>query len=136
MKGVYCLIINVKKETSPKIGALGTMDFKKGRYVYVGSAQNNVGKRVARHFSEKKKIRWHIDYLLANPDVKIEKALCKKADKSQECKIACLLSKLGEPVKSFGCSDCSCYSHLFRLKSLKNFNTLRLKEIKYDMQMA
>ena len=27
----------------------------------------------------------------------------------------------------FGCSDCNCYSHLFRLSSLKNIQKLNLK---------
>ncbi len=129
MKGVYCLIINIKKGINLKIGALGKIKFDKGIYAYVGSAQNNLKKRIARHFSKKKKIRWHIDYLLKNPNTKIEKAVYKKASKQEECKIACILSKFEEPIKNFGCSDCSCNSHLFRLKSLKNLNNLKLKEI-------
>ena len=129
MKGVYCLAINVKKDINLKIGALGKINFKKGIYAYVGSAQNNLEKRLKRHLAKKKKIRWHIDYLLANPNVKIEKALYKKANKKQECKIACLLSKFEEPIKNFGCSDCRCYSHLLRLRLLKNLNKLKLKTI-------
>ncbi len=129
MKGIYCLVINVSKNIEMKIGALGRIKFKKGNYVYVGSAQNNVEKRIARHFSKNKKIRWHIDYLLANPSVKIKKAVYKKAGKEQECKIACFLNKFEEPIKGFGCSDCSCHSHLFRLKSLKNINNLKMREI-------
>jgi len=129
-------MIDVGREISPRIGALGKVKFKKGKYVYVGSAQNSVEKRVARHFSKKKKIRWHIDYLLANQDVKIKKALCKKAGRQQECKIACFFNQLEEAIKDFGCSDCNCYSHLFRLKSLKSLNTLRLKGIRHGMQMA
>ena len=123
------MVINVSKNIEMKIGALGRIKFKKGNYVYVGSAQNNVEKRIARHFSKNKKIRWHIDYLLANPSVKIKKAVYKKAGKEQECKIACFLNKFEEPIKGFGCSDCSCHSHLFRLKSLKNINNLKMREI-------
>ena len=93
------------------------MEFKRGKYVYVGSSQNNVEKRVARHLSKDKKKHWHIDYLLANRNVGIEKALHKKAKKDDECKIACFLDAIGEQVKGFGCSDCNCKSHLFRLKS-------------------
>jgi len=133
MKGIYCLIIDIKKNISPIIGALGKILFKKGKYVYVGSAQNSIEKRVDRHFSKNKKIKWHIDYLLSNPIVKIEKALYKKAGREQECKIACFFNKSEKPIKDFGCSDCSCYSHLFRLKSLKSLNTLQLKGIRYGM---
>jgi len=133
MKGIYCLIINIKKDINPKIGALGNILFIKGKYVYVGSAQNSIEKRVSRHFSKNKKIKWHIDYLLANPNVNLINAVYKKAGKEEECKIACLLNKLENPIKGFGCSDCRCYSHLFKLKSLSNLNKLNLKEfiIKY-----
>jgi Uri superfamily endonuclease len=131
MKGIYCLLINVKKDINPKIGALGKIPFKKGSYVYIGSAQNSIEKRVSRHFSRNKKVRWHIDYLLADSNVNLKKAVYKKANKEQECKTACFFNKFEEPIKGFGCSDCRCYSHLFRLKSLKNLNSLDLKELKW-----
>ena len=37
-KGNYCLIIKMKNDCTIKIGAKGNIDFKKGYYVYVGSA--------------------------------------------------------------------------------------------------
>lgn len=50
MKGSYCLIINIKKDTEIKIGKkLGFINFKKGCYVYVGSAMNCLEYRVKRH---------------------------------------------------------------------------------------
>ena len=129
MKGIYCLLINVKKDIRVSVGALGTIFFKKGRYVYVGSAQNSVEKRVARHFRKKgKKLKWHIDYLLNSRNASIEKAVYKNAGKEQECKLACLLSKFEEPVNGFGCSDCRCLSHLYRLKKL-NLTKLGMKNI-------
>jgi len=130
MKGIYCLLINIKKNISLKIGSLGKINFKKGNYVYVGSAQNGIGQRVSRHLSKDKKIRWHIDYLLNNPDVYISKIFYKKASKKQECKTACFLSNFSESIKDFGCSDCNCNSHLFRLNSLKNINKLNMEEFK------
>ena len=64
MKGSYCLIINVEKDTKIKIGKkLGIINFKKGCYVYVGSAMNSLESRVKRHLSDNKKKHWHIDYL-------------------------------------------------------------------------
>ena len=124
MKRVYCLLLNVKKNINVKVGALGTINFKKGEYAYVGSGQNNVEKRIARHVSENKKLRWHIDYLFANPNAELKNAVYKKGTKEVECKMACLLSLTEEPVKGFGCSDCDCYSHLFRLNLLKGFENL------------
>ena len=122
MKGIYCLVINVKKIIELKIGALGKIKFKKGMYVYVGSAQNNLKKRIQRHLSKNKKLRWHIDYLLKNKNVKIEKTVYKKACKEEECKTAYLFSKFDRLIKNFGSSDCNCHSHLFKLISLKNLN--------------
>jgi len=130
MKGIYCLLINVKKDINPKIGALGKILLKKGNYVYVGSAQNSIEKRVSRHFSQNKKIKWHIDYLLVNSNVDIKKAFYKNADKEQECKTALFLNSREESFEGFGCSDCRCYSHLFKLESLKNLNKLNFKEFK------
>jgi len=43
------------------------------------------------------------------------KVFCKEAEKSEECKIARKLSERGIAVKRFGCSDCGCVSHLFRV---------------------
>ena len=130
MKGIYCLIITVKKDSRIEIGASGTKYFAKGSYVYVGSAQNNIEKRAARHSSKNKRMRWHIDYLLAHPEVTLEKVLYKNTGKDQECTTARLLSECGEPVKRFGSSDCGCVSHLFRVQSLKNIREIGFKVLK------
>ncbi len=123
-KGIYCLVIDVDRDINPKVGALGRIRLKKGVYAYVGSAQNNLQKRIQRHLSKHKKIRWHIDYLLASPNVRIRKAMFRKGGKDLECRTACFLSEVAEPVPCFGCSDCSCSSHLFRLRSLGELRSL------------
>ena len=130
MKGIYCLIINVKENIDLKIGSLGDIEFKKGSYIYVGSAQNGIENRVKRHFAKNKKKHWHIDHLLTDKNVELQKYLYKQAGKKQECKLACsLLSSLEEPINGFGCSDCSCISHLFKIKKL-DINKLNMKEPK------
>ncbi len=132
MKGIYCLIIDVKKDVNLKVGKLGTIKFYSGTYAYVGSAQNNLEKRLERHFSKNKRLHWHIDYLLASSAVYAIKALYKNAKKEEECKIAGLLSLIEGSVKGFGCSDCGCYSHLFRITNLKRVMSKmgNLKEVK------
>ena len=95
------------------MGALGDVYFKEGSYVYVGSAQRNLEKRVQRHFRKEKKLFWHIDYFLSCERAKIEKVFFRQADKLAECEIAQELGRRGEPVAGFGCSDCRCQSHLF-----------------------
>lgn len=116
MKGVYVLVVSVSKDIKVKVGALGSIAFEKGLYAYVGSAQNGLEKRVARHLAKAKKRRWHIDYLLGNEFVSVAKVFCKEAGKAEECRIAGRLGKRGVPVVSFGCSDCGCVSHLFRIR--------------------
>ena len=116
MKGVYVLVISVGKNIKPKIGGLGKIGFKKGLYAYVGSAQNNLEKRISRHLKKRKKKFWHIDYLTANKVVTIKKVYYKKSNKKEECITAKKLSRVGVPVKNFGCSDCNCESHLFKIR--------------------
>ncbi|MBN1502166.1 GIY-YIG nuclease family protein [Candidatus Woesearchaeota archaeon] len=134
MNGIYCLIINVKKNINVNVGALGIMQFSNGTYVYVGSAQNNLKKRIDRHLSQNKKIHWHIDYLLNNKNVNIKKVFYNHAGKEEECKVANHLSDIEEPIKGFGCSDCNCSSHLFRLGSLVNLEELGFKENGMQME--
>jgi Uri superfamily endonuclease len=56
-----------------------------------------------------------VDYLLKENGVKINSVYIKLTDEKIECKIADEVSKKGVPVSGFGCSDCSCKSHLFRV---------------------
>ena len=80
MKGSYCLITNLKKDTRIKIGKkLGIISFKKSCYVYVGSAMNSLESRVKRQLSDNKKKHWHIDYLLLNKNTEIEKVYTKES---------------------------------------------------------
>jgi Uri superfamily endonuclease len=117
MKGVYVLVISVSKNIKVNVGVLGSVDFEKGFYAYVGSAQNNLEKRIKRHLTKAKRRFWHIDYLLENEFVSVVKVLYEEAEKSEECRIASELSENNVPIRGFGCSDCGCVSHLFRIKN-------------------
>ena len=114
MKGVYALVISVDKDISAGVGSLGKVRVSKGLHVYVGSAQNSLEKRVARHMRKGKKKFWHIDYLLDKPESRIEKVFWKSGKKEEECRLARAFSNAS--VKWFGCSDCSCPSHLLVFK--------------------
>ena len=117
VKGVYLLFLKLSKRARIRVGSLGYISFEKGLYVYVGSAQNNLEKRVMRHMSRRKKIKWHIDYLTSNKNARIIATYAYKLEKRYECIIADYLSKnCLEEIPRFGCSDCRCRSHLFRLK--------------------
>ena len=119
MKGIYILIIEITKIISPKIGALGNLTFRPGLYAYVGSAQNNLTLRLKRHKRKEKRLFWHIDYLLNNPEAKITKIYVKAGNKAEECKIASMLEANGMPINGFGCSDCRCNSHIFHGESFQ-----------------
>lgn len=114
-KGVYCLILkNVL--CTVRVGSLGDIRFRQGYHLYVGSARGPGGlKRVARHVrlaTKKDKIpRWHIDHLNLDPHFELVAAVCAPTSQDMECSLA--RSIAGESVHNFGCSDCSCGSHLF-----------------------
>jgi Uri superfamily endonuclease len=116
-KGTYVLAILIKEDTRINVGVLGGIDFAKGLYAYVGSAQNGLKRRVERHFKKNKRKFWHIDYLLDDEDVKIFEVFYKEAGKMEECKVAEKVSHKSFPMGGFGSSDCKCPSHLFKLKS-------------------
>jgi Uri superfamily endonuclease len=113
VKGIYALIIRLNQDICINVGAFGETRFKKGTYVYVGSAQINLEQRVKRHLRKEKRLFWHVDYLLNSDTAKIEKTLFMEGDKAAECKIAQEIGERGESVNGFGCSDCDCRSHLF-----------------------
>ena len=115
LKGIYVLIIRLDGDANVNIGALGKRTFKKAMYAYVGSAQNNLEQRIKRHLRKEKRKFWHIDYLLDSDAAKVVEVLYRQADKTEECTVANLIAKIGEAVYGFGCSDCHCKSHLFRI---------------------
>lgn len=119
MRGVYVLIIQVDKKVDVNVGALGKLTFEKGFYAYVGSAQTNLEQRIKRHLAKEKRLFWHIDYLLNDSAARIVKVLYKQADKTEECNLAKTIGEKGKPIDSFGCSDCNCKSHLFRIENYR-----------------
>ena len=128
--GIYSLIIRLTKDQEIKIGKLGKMKFKRGFYIYTGSALNGLKARIERHRKKQKKKFWHIDYLLASKHAKMCQVITIKTNKKLECRLSKIVSSLAgaEPVKRFGCSDCKCKSHLsyFEESSLVKF----LKNVK------
>lgn len=111
MKGTYLLLVHLDESKYIKIGKLGEIFFKKGNYIYVGSALNGLEQRINRHKRNEKKLHWHIDYLLKYG--KIMRVYYKQGETRKECNIAKILSKKLTPVIGFGSSDCNCNSHLF-----------------------
>ena len=111
----YLLYVYLRKSRCIKIGKSGRFYFKKGHYVYVGSAKRNIMKRIERHLRKKKRKFWHIDYLLQYAEVRSVWV----GDLSEE-KIAAMLSqKMEIPVLGFGASDKKSKAHLFYYKGVR-----------------
>ena len=109
----YQLLIEVAAPVRVAVGRFGEFTFSAGLYCYTGSAVRNFEARIRRHLSPVKKMRWHIDYLLGAPGVRIREV-------GRFCDDECLVNQrtAGEiPVPGFGASDCraGCGSHLKRV---------------------
>lgn len=116
MKGTYVLILRLNHNIDLTIGKLGDFHFKSGYYYYIGSALGTGGfKRVTRHFnvaSGKNSTRkWHIDHLLPRSEVIC--AVLLPIGEALECKAAQTFMEFSQFIPGFGCSDCTCKSHLF-----------------------
>ena len=135
MQGIYILFIEFKQSRDILIGKRGKYRFAAGYYAYVGSALNNLVKRIERHLRADKKLYWHIDYLLNNS--RIRGVVYAETDNKLECIIAKELLKILRPIQGFGCSDCKCEAHLFyhdnsyvlREAVLNSFRALKLTPV-------
>ncbi len=129
MKGTYVLIIENHADIEVEIGKIGRIEFKKGFYAYVGSALSGLERRIERHLrnpGDNKRLHWHIDYFLMGPTVEVKEVVfAAEMDARKECEIASKIDS--EYIENFGCSDCSCKSHLFFSTSLT-----QLKEQTYE----
>ncbi len=111
-------MVSVPRNMSIQIGKKGRKSFKKGLYAYVGSALGPGGlrARILRHLRKEKKKFWHVDYLLEKSTV--DEVIIIESNKKLECFIAGKLAENGlEMIENFGCSDCRCPSHLFRIEN-------------------
>ena len=124
-KGIYCLLIYLKKETEIKIRFKKTI-FPKGYYCYIGSALNNLEKRINRHKSKYKKSHWHIDYFLEKAKIIDVKTI--ETEKKKECLLSDTIKNLKSEVimKKFGSTDCNCETHLhyFKENPIKKLNKI------------
>ena len=114
-RGVYVLFLRFDASVETEAGALGHISLPAGDYCYVGSAMGGLDQRVSRHLFHEKCIRWHIDYLTTVcSDMH---ALEHEGTSISECGLGRMIAEAGgEPaIVGFGCSDCNCQTHLFRI---------------------
>jgi Uri superfamily endonuclease len=118
----YQLHIQVRRPVTINIGRLGHLMFPAGQYIYTGSAKRNREARLKRHLA-KQKLYWHIDYLLAHPDVRI---LRVRRSREEECRLHQTTNgTIFAP--GFGTGDCrhGCGSHLKYIGLLRLASTPR-----------
>jgi sugar fermentation stimulation protein A len=114
-EGSYMVIFRVDEKMRLKVGELGEVLFRKGYYVYTGSARRNLTRRVQRHQGKRRKLFWHIDYLAQKATFVRAAAVRSSAD--LECDIASALAGIADwRVRGFGSSDCLCEGHLFGMR--------------------
>ena len=116
--GAYILLVRVRSPRALDIGRLGRLHFARGRYVYIGSGMGGLPQRVERHFRTGKKVKWHIDRLLAVAE--LTGAVLYPSKHREECRLArAVLAVPGaRAVPGFGSSDCRCSGHLAFLGAL------------------
>jgi len=120
-KGVYTLIIRVTKPEKLNVGRFGLHYFPVVYYTYTGSAlgkgTTNIRRRLTRHLNRRKKLHWHIDYLLNARSAKTIAVCFAKTNKRMECAVSTAIKMLPRatvPIRGFGSTDCSsgCTAHL------------------------
>jgi Uri superfamily endonuclease len=128
-KGVYLLVLKLKKNLRLSAGKLPETSFKPGTYIYVGRSRLSLQGRFRRHLRKEKKLFWHIDYLLQKAAVE---EVWIKRDFFNECQTAAEVKNFWRnslfPQRNFGSSDCRCTSHLVYLaRNSENLESLRKK---------
>jgi len=118
LPGTYVLQVRVRHARRIRIGALGSLDFCPGLYLYVGSALGPGGlrSRIAHHRSVGHRSRWHMDYLRRYAT--LPGAWVWPGPSRLECRWAGQLRDLPglrTMGPGFGSSDCHCPSHLLQV---------------------
>lgn len=110
--GDYMIVLQMEEDSTITVGSLGDIRFPKGYYVYVGGARKNLDQRIAHHKALRKRRHWHMDYL--RNACRFTGAIPIRTKEDLEHKLAEALSGIADwTIPGFGCTDCSCKSHLF-----------------------
>ncbi|MDG6995962.1 MAG: GIY-YIG nuclease family protein [Nitrososphaerota archaeon] len=116
--GLYQLVIRLRGKHVIDVGHLGRFAFPAGYYVYTGSARRSLEARIARHLRMKKRLRWHIDYLLGQ--ARVVEVKRHHGGRLSECELNRQLPGRDAVAPGFGSSDCRCSTHLFRFQRNPN----------------
>jgi Uri superfamily endonuclease len=128
-KGSYLLWFFLPRGADLTIGKLGRHHFKRGWYLYCGSAFGAGGlrARIGHHLKPSEKKHWHVDYLKSEANIR-SVWFCRGENNEHDwSKKLSTLPGANFPVIGFGSSDCDCRSHLIYLSrkpSSKNVQEL------------
>lgn len=133
--GIYLLVLESNEDFYISNKNFTNYKFKKGFYYYVGSAQRNLTARIQRHLKEEKKIKWHIDFLTTNKNIKIIDVICfENETKEFECILSLKIEnqiRNIEIIENFGNSDCKiCKTHLYYTQKRHTRELIKLKKHK------
>lgn len=116
-RGSYLLWFFLTRGTDLTVGKLGCHHFKRGWYLYSGSAFGPGGlrARIGHHLKSSEKRHWHVDYLKSEANIR-SVWFCRGENNEHEWsrKLSTLLGA-SFPAIGFGSSDCDCCSHLIYL---------------------
>lgn len=124
-KGTYALFITLDRELNITVGAKGPHTFQPGTYCYVGSARAGLDQRLKRHLAHDKVLKWHVDYLTTS--CVGSEAWESYPDFIPECDLGRIAESCGgiPEMHGFGCSDCDCWTHLFKVDDGIKTNIIR-----------
>lgn len=116
---MYQLWIELRRPVKVRVGALGEIHFARGTHIYTGRASRGLRARVLRHTRGAGRLHWHIDYLLAQRNARIEGVILASTSPDDECRVNCNAANGWVAVPGFGASDCrsGCPGHLWRVGS-------------------
>lgn len=127
-RGTYVLLLDIPLFEG-EIGLLGDVRLDAGRYCYVGSAMGGLDQRLSRHLRPEKMVKWHVDRLtLAAERIGAWESY---PDYIEECRLAHIAEECGmvPVIPGFGCSDCRCRTHLFRVPEGTDSELIRRAEL-------
>ena len=115
LPGTYVMLLYNDSHRDVQVGRWRRISLEHGYYLYVGSAlgPGGIRARVGRHMRTSKTTRWHIDYLRQAAEVVVVWVHFGKRRLEHDWARALHAASGFGPVRGFGCSDCSCDSHLF-----------------------
>jgi len=112
-RGSYLLILYNEKPFTKEIGSLGKREFKKGYYVYVGSAMRGMKNRIRRHLRKNKKRHWHLDYISPACMKTVKLYRIRRKERIEVLLTRRLMNICDDYVPGFGASDTNVDSHFF-----------------------